>query len=166
MMNSLTYGWWADDTLYKFVDPDHISFAASPMEARTRYNSAVICGSVMLLSDSYKSSAMKELTKKLTSNAEINEIAKLGKAFRPVEGNVDEWADNIYVLDTEDAFYIAVFNFDSGDKELTVNFERAGLGSGVQYEVKDLWSGQTSRAQDEFKVRLMPSESTIYKIEK
>lgn len=166
MMNSLTYGWWEDDTLYKFVDPDHISFAASPMEARTRYNSAVICGSVMLLSDSYKSSAMKELTKKLTSNTEINEIAKLGKAFRPVEGNVDEWADNIYVLNTDDAFYIAAFNFDSGDKELTVNFERAGLSSGVQYEVKDLWSGQIIRAQDEFKVRLMPSESTIYKIEK
>ena len=54
MLNSLNYGWWEDNTLYQFTDPDHISFAASATEARTRYNSAVICGTMMLLSDSYK----------------------------------------------------------------------------------------------------------------
>ncbi len=34
MLNSLNYGWWEDNTLYQFTDPDHISFAASATEAR------------------------------------------------------------------------------------------------------------------------------------
>ena len=65
MLNSLNYGWWEDNTLYQFTDPDHISFAASATEARTRYNSAVICGTMMLLSDSYKNKGMRELTKEM-----------------------------------------------------------------------------------------------------
>lgn len=65
--------------MYQFTDPDHISFAASATEARTRYNSAVICGTMMLLSDSYKNKGMRELTKELTSNEDINALARKGK---------------------------------------------------------------------------------------
>lgn len=36
MLNSLNYGWWEDNTLYQFTDPDHISFAASATEAEDK----------------------------------------------------------------------------------------------------------------------------------
>lgn len=167
MMNSLNFGWWEDDTLYKFNDPDHISFAASAQEARTRYNSAVITGTLMLLSDSYKSEAMKDLTRKIVSNTEVNKIAKMGKAFRPVEGNTGQWATEAYTLETDDAFYIAVFNFeDLANKTVKVNLKRAGLEENKEYTATDLWENTVSTIKDELSIDLLPSQSTIFKIEK
>lgn len=167
MMNSLNFGWWEDDTLYKYNDPDHISFSASAQEARTRYNSAVITGTLMLLSDSYKSEAMKDLTRKVVSNVEVNEIAKMGKAFRPIEGNVGQWATDAYTLETEDAFYIAVFNFEQlGNKTVKVSLKRAGLEGDKEYRATDLWDKTVSTIKNELSVNLLPSESTIIKIDK
>lgn len=165
MLNSLNYGWWEDNTLYQFTDPDHISFAASATEARTRYNSAVICGTMMLLSDSYKSEGMKELTKQLTSNEDINNLAKKGRAFRPVEGNTGEWTNDLFTLSDGDDFYLAVFNYErTMNKKYNIDFERIGLEKGTEYIVTDMWSGETTQATDSMRIELNPEESYIYKI--
>lgn len=165
MLNSLTYGWWQDNTIYQFTDPDHISFSASTEEAKTRYNSAVICGTMMLLSDSYKQDAMRSFTKEITSNKELTELAKLGRAFRPVEGNTDEWAADMFTLETDDAFYLAVFNYErTKDAELNVDLERIGLSGTEAYSVKDLWSKDIKTVKGSMSVKLAPEQSTIYKM--
>lgn len=165
MLNSLNYGWWADNTLYQFTDPDHLSFAASATEARTRYNSGVICGTLMLLSDSYKQPAMRELTKELTSNREINALARKGRAFRPVEGNTGQWANEMFTLDDGNEFYLAIFNYErTMNKKYDVNLERIGLDSDRKYTVTDMWSGKSFTAKGSFIAELKPEESYIYKI--
>lgn len=167
MLNSLNYGWWEDNTLYQFTDPDHISFSASSTEARTRYNSAVISGTLMLLSDSYKNKGMRELTKQLTSNEAINNLAKKGRAFRPVEGNTGQWTNDLFTLEDGDEFYLAVFNFErTMNKKYNIDFERIGLEKGTEYTVTDMWSGETSKQTDYMKIELFPEESYIYLIKR
>lgn len=58
----------------------------------------------MLLSDSYKNKGMRELTKELTSNEDINALARKGKAFRPVEGNTGQWTNDLFTLVMKTAF--------------------------------------------------------------
>ncbi len=167
MLNSLNFGWWMDNTLYEFTDPDQISLKASATEAVTRYNSAAICGTLMMMSDDYDTAGMRELTKYVTSNEEVNEIARMGRAFRPVEGNMGQWCDNVFTLDTDDAFYIAVFNFErTKDTTLTVDMERVGLSGSKEYTVKGLWSGESFAVTGSFDVTLTPEQSEIYKVEK
>ena len=167
MLNSLNYGWWEDNTLYQFTDPDHISFAASATEARTRYNSAVICGTMMLLSDSYKNKGMRELTKELTSNEDINALARKGKAFRPVEGNTGQWTNDLFTLDDEDGFYLAVFNYErTMNKKYNIDLERIGLEKDTEYSVTDMWSGKNMQVKDIMSIELHPEESCIYKIKR
>ena len=44
MLNSLTYGFWQNGTIYSYTDPDHLVLAkaSSLTEARSRVNSGVI----------------------------------------------------------------------------------------------------------------------------
>lgn len=164
MLNSLNYGWWQDNTIYQFTDPDHICFSASTVEAKTRYNSGVICGTMMLLSDSYRQEGMRSFTKEITSNIELTNLAKLGRAFRPVEGNTGQWTDTMFTLKTDDAFYLAVFNYDRQVDSVTeVDFERIGLDNAAEYTVRDLWTKEEKVVANKMTVKLNPEESVIYK---
>ncbi|MDO5397249.1 MAG: hypothetical protein Q4G33_04900 [bacterium] len=167
MLNSLNYGWWQDDTIYKFTDPDHLSLSASTEEARTRYNSGVISGTLMLMSDSYKREGLRSLTKEITSNTELTELARIGRAFRPVDGNTGQWANTMFTLETEDAFYLAVFNYDRQQDSTTVlDFERIGLDKNTEYKVRDLWTKKEMTGTDGMSIRLNPEQSVIYKFTK
>ena len=83
MLNSLTYGWWIGGTLYRFNDPDHIVLTASQTQARTRFNSAVIAGTMMLDSDDLSDPQWQERALKILTNPQINAVAKQGGAFHP-----------------------------------------------------------------------------------
>ena len=87
--------------LYQYNDPDHIPLylsvidkreATSIAEARSRYYSGVISGTVMMLSDNFGPEgdsqvieASRKRAKLIANDARINEIARWGKAFVPVE---------------------------------------------------------------------------------
>lgn len=171
MLNSLTYAWWTDDYLYAYADPDHLSLKYSTNEAISRYNSGAITGTMMLLSDKYNTTGIREITRMITSNKAINDIARMGRAFRPVEGNTGNQPTNLFTLSDSDSdsedFYLAVFDYSrTSGGTVNVDLERIGLLKGVDYVAEDLWSKTKINIKDSFTVNLLPSQSTIYKIQK
>ncbi len=118
----------------------------------------------------------RDRTEQMTSIPEIGEIARHGKMFRPVEGTqehvFDLWGkkaycDNIFMLDTEKAYYVSVFNF--GDEELTtdLSFERLGVKGNKAKSIKEVWNQQTvDFIATGFTAKVAPQDVCIYKIEK
>ena len=101
MLNALNFAWWTNGRLYRFNDPDHVPLylsvvdgrsATTEEEARSRYYASVISGTVMMLSDNYGPEGdpevirmSRERTRMFANNPKINALARLGKAFVPVE---------------------------------------------------------------------------------
>ena len=134
--NALQYAWWTNGSLYDYNDPDHIPLAACTIdgrgsiteeEARMRYLTSVISGTVMLLSDDYSQPQAVERTKKIASNAELNELARLGRAFRPVSLTGEE--SQIFTLKAEGRSYAAFFHWGRSEATLTLDARKEGLGS-------------------------------------
>ncbi len=177
MLNSLTYGWWMNGTIYPFNDPDHIVVYNSynhrePIlynEGLTRYISSAISGTMMIDSDDFRISGARERAKEILTNEEINEVAKAGVSFRPVEGNTRDRACDTFVRydAEEDVTYLAVFNFSAAeDKKLAVELSRIGLDPEQKYRMYDLWSKTTQEIQGTAEITLEKAEPKIYKIYK
>ena len=132
VLNSLTYGYWTNNTLYQFNDPDHTVLFNSLVdgrsdtslnEARSRYNASVISGTVMLLSDDYSKKQAIDRTKKLANNRQLNRLARLNKAFKPITLSK---TSNIYYLNDKDN-YVAVFNFEDHKQSFNINPKDIGF---------------------------------------
>ena len=152
VLNAQTYSWWTGGKLYQFNDPDHIvlqrSFCmledSTEGEARARYTSAVIAGSVMLLSEDYSRPGAKERTLRIAGNPAVNAIARSGVVFRPVDAAGGS-ACPVFTAEIHGETYAAVFSWKNREQTVAVSLERAGLPAGT-YE--DLWSGKrTDTAQ-------------------
>ncbi len=93
MLNALQYGWWQDGNLYEYTDPDQISFYVPTLlgfdtdTARGKYTSGVIAGGVMLLSNDFSSDKAKSGVESVAMNERINDVVRIGKAFRPTKSN-------------------------------------------------------------------------------
>lgn len=159
MLNSLSFAWWLD-RVYTFNDADHI-LLYKPSEAndykdganRSRITSAVITGIYMLGDNfSFKGSFQGEYdarvkAKQFATNKDINDIARIGKSFYPVEGHkavASDRSENFFMYETDKYLYFVAFNFDSG-KELKGNMQLSRLTNGADNisTVKELWSGQS-----------------------
>jgi hypothetical protein len=161
-------------TLYRYNDPDHSVLykshnqdATGWHEGRSRLTASVIAGTVLLLGDDFRKEEAATRAKAWLGNKEIMNIARLGKTFRPVEGDLGKQASNAFVLeDAEDnVFYLAVFNYDAANSaHKSISLERAGLNSQVAYQLLDLWEGTQGEAAGELAVTLEPAESKIFKL--
>ncbi|WP_054023397.1 alpha-galactosidase [Bacillus sp. FJAT-28004] len=172
MLNALTYGWWINDNLYRFNDPDHVVLfksvnqrAISEHEGRSRLNSAVISGTSLLLGDDYRMEEAAQRAKEWMTNPEIMALAKRGVTFRPVECTSGNKSENLFMLSTEEGTYVAAFNFEA-EKEsiLLASFARMGIDSSKGIVVRDLWSGQEGQLETEgdgYRIELAPSESKL-----
>lgn len=146
VLNAQTYSWWTGGKLYQFNDPDHIvlqrSFCmlrdSTEGEARARYTSAVIAGSVMLLSEDYSRPGAKERTEKIAGNPAVNAVARSGAVFRPVDAAGGS-ACPAFTAQINGESYIALFSWREEEETVSVNLERAGLPAGKYI---DLWSGK------------------------
>jgi alpha-galactosidase len=165
-LNALTYGWWQNGTVYHYTDPDHMALtrAGSLTEARSRVNSAVISGTVFLDSDDVHDAKAQEYVTSLLTNKKVLELAKKGKAFRAIEGNTGAKAADAFVMNDEESFYIAVFNYSSVPVSKTINLARAGLDGNTIYKLTDLWTGAVSQAQGTLNVALDPMESKLIRL--
>jgi hypothetical protein len=142
-MQAVNYGWWLNNRLYQFNDPDMMKFASfSANENQSRLINAAISGTVFLNSDDLASPVGQNLARMCLTNARINEIARSGVTFRPVEGNTGTNASDVFSLQDGSTWYVAVFNYSSASANKTVNLARLGI-SGT-YTAWDLWSGATS----------------------
>lgn len=151
-LNSHTYGWWLNGRLYQYNDPDHIVLLKSfgmekdntEGEARARYTTAVIGGTVMMLSDDYERPEARERAKKLACNRAVNHIAASQTAFLPAE-SAGAGASQAYTAVIDGKTCIALFHWKSGKGTVTLDASRAGLKENAEY--RDLWSGQIFRVE-------------------
>ena len=163
VLNALTYAWWQSGTLYCYNDPDHISlyrsFACDRRttfgEAKVRYTSAAISGTVMMLSEDF-GEAGKELSREtararqraeeLCRNREIREIAASGISFRPAE-SAGTGAAGWYTARIGENDYVAVFHLRDCDAGCCLELEKAGICGICQAE--ELWSGTVVDIQND-----------------
>lgn len=175
MLNSLTYGWWMNDSVYRFNDPDHIVVYNSynhrdPIlfqEGLTRYISSAISGTMMIDSDDFRLEEARERTQRILTNEKINGIAKAGISFRPVEGNTGSEACDSFIRkdDKEGVLYLAVFNYSAADKKVKkLDFGRIGLDPDKEYVMYDLWNKESRVINRDVTIELSEAEPKLYKI--
>jgi hypothetical protein len=142
-MQAVNYGWWLNNRLYRFNDPDMMKFATfSANQNQSRLINAAISGTLFLNSDDLASPAGQSLARMCLTNARIDEVARSGATFRPVEGNTGANASDVFIRQDGSTWYVAIFNYSSVVANKTVNLSRLGiLGA---YTAWDLWSGATS----------------------
>ena len=143
VLNALTYSWWTNNTLYQYNDPDHTVLYKSLVdgrnsitdaEANSRYNASIISGTMMLLSDDYKDINARNRAIKYANNKNVNEIAKLNKAFKPLRLSND---NNIFYLNNKKN-YLAVFNYQNNTQTYTINPKKINLPTkGKLYNIRN-----------------------------
>lgn len=147
VLNAQTYAWWQSGRLYAANDPDHICLLKSfcmekdstPGEARARYTTAVMAGTVMMLSDDFRREEARQRALEFASNREINCLAASGCVFIPVE-SCGFSASNIFTAQKDGKQYAAVFHWKKGKEQVCVDLKRAGLHTSSSF--RELWSGQ------------------------
>jgi alpha-galactosidase len=163
-VNSLTYGWWLSK-VYDFCDPDQMVFDGySEGENRARATSAVVTG-LMLAGDDFSaggSQTGKQRALQFLTNGDINTLARARKSFRPVEGDTGRSAANLFVWEGDKYFYLAAFNYSRTNDDFSVDLPRIGLKAKGPLEVKELWSGATSRVASPMRIKLNPTDAAIY----
>ena len=160
-LNALTYAWWQNGTLYQYNDPDHISLyrsfnyerATDLGEARARYTSAVISGTVMMLSEDFGEKGKtktkdqekaRDRAKELCSRSEIQTVAASGISFRPVS-SAGTGASSWYTARIHGRQYAVVFHLKRIPASYTLDLRTEGF-SGEQ--AVDLWTGKEYSAED------------------
>ena len=114
---------------------------------------------------------------KFASNGDLTRLGREGRSFRPVEGTFsyaaslysdgDVRCDNEFVLDADDAFYYAIFNFNTDGNELckAPDFARLGIDPARFSAVKELWFGE-SFTTGELKITVPSKDVRIYRFDK
>lgn len=140
-MQAVNYGWWLQGRLYQFNDPDMMKFAgATANENQSRLINCAISGTIFLNSDDLAGAAGQSLAQNCLTRAGINEVARAGVSFRPVEGNTGANASDVFVRQDGTTWYVAVFNYSAFGTSKSLNLARLGI-SGTPYTAVDLWSG-------------------------
>lgn len=149
-LNSLTYGWWLDH-LYSYNDADNVVLnGVSLGENRARVTSSVITG-IFIAGDDFSSSGYSTAKTRATTyltNAEVNRVAKITKAFYPVEAANGNVASDMFMQQVADTVYVAVFNYSTTNVTKTIQMDRIGLKSGTSYIVHELWGNTKSIKTD------------------
>ncbi|MGV3614761.1 MAG: alpha-galactosidase [Fimbriimonas sp.] len=172
LLNSSAYGWWTDDRIYRFNDPDHTvvyrplgSEPSSEAEARTRFTASVISGGMMLDGDDFTDPKAVERVKRLFANREALDLARKAISFRPIDGDTGSKAGDgfVHVEPNGKTAYVAVFNFSKTDvKAKTVALSRLGLSG--SWTVRDMWTGTTRTVDREVTFSLPPMECALVRL--
>ena len=152
VLNAQTYAWWQSGRMYLYNDPDHICMVRSfcgkrdslEGEAKARYTSAVIAGTVMMLSDDYELPVARERAVRYAGNPEINQIARSGIAFCPVE-SAGASASQAYTGEINGKKYLAIFYWGTEKCVVSLALCRAGLPKRAR--IRELWSGKQAEVE-------------------
>jgi alpha-galactosidase len=125
----------------------------------------VISGTVFLNGDDLTSSAAQTLARAYLTNPRMNAVARLGRSFRPVEGNTSYKPSDTFVLVDGQTTYLATFNFGSAAITRPIDLGRAGLDASRTYSATDLWSNQTTQVQGSMSVSLEPGFARLYRLQ-
>ena len=168
MLNSLTFGWWLSG-VYDFNDADHVVLDGhSEGENRARATSSVITG-IFISGDDFSdrgSTNGKVRAKKILGNADIAGLARIKKAFRPVEGNTGTQAARLFYFQNGRDFYVAAFNYTDTRTGIDLPIERLGLGISKPVLVKELWSGTTNDLTGSSTIYVNGKDACLYRFVK
>lgn len=114
---------------------------------------------------------------KYAGNKDLTEVCRIGKSFRPVEGTFkyanslwsanDIAVDNEFIMDTPDAFYYVVFNYEQkGALSYTPNFERLGVNASEFVRVTELFETKTYTNPATMQVNVPNKDVRIYRFER
>lgn len=173
MLNATTFSWWMQGTLYPYNDPDHSviykprgSPVVSEAEARTRLTASVVAGGILLMGDDMQDPSALDRVLRLFSNKEVLALASKGRAFRPIEGDVGQWAADAFVPKDGGSCYLALFNYDRDKpKAMRVDLNRAGLDDGPWIST-DLWKGTTSEVRHTLAIKLLPAACSLLRLKR
>ncbi len=162
-MNSVYYGWLLVN-LYQFNDPDLMVFGkgADTNEAQSR----LICGAVtgmMLNGDDLTVAAGQAAAQKYLTNSAMDDVARVGQTFTPVEGYTGSSAVNTFVRQDDTTWCLAVFNYASNSVARTVDLNRAGLPPG-NYVMTNLWDGTTAMVAGSLNVNLNAKQAKLFRL--
>lgn len=139
-LNSNTYGWWQSE-IYNFIDGDMLVLGNNSIgENRARLTSGIINGTLITGDDFSATGQWTDRAKSLFQNLKVLDVARDGIAFRPVEGNSENSASEVFVKEKEGVYDVAIVNYGE-TKTFDLDFSRLGIGSSG-YSVKELYSGQ------------------------
>lgn len=145
-LNSTNYGWWQNQ-MYQYIDADHIVFSTELAGAnRARLASAIVTGTIITGDDYAKDGAWKTTSQMLLQNVDLLNLAKDGKAFRPLEGNTGMDPNAVFIKTIGRNHYLAVFNYGDGERTFNIDLTRAGLSDKVSYDTKELF-GETELSE-------------------
>lgn len=163
-MQAVTYGWWINKRLYQFSDPDLMRFSGvTANENQSRLINCAVSGTVFLNSDDLASAAGQNLARTCLTNASINEVAREGISFRPVEGNTGTGSADVFVRQDGSTWYVAVFNYSASAANKILSLSRLGI-SGT-YTAVDLWSGASSTVSGStWTVSLAARQSKLFRL--
>jgi alpha-galactosidase len=142
---------------------DHLVFEGfSPEENMSRLLSGVVSGTVFLNGDDLTNPVAQNLARTYLTNGRINDVARLGRPFRPVEGNTGTSPSELMVLTHGVDTYLAVFNFSGDSVTRNVDLGRAGLDASRTYDVTDLWTGDGTSAKGTLAVSLARDYARLF----
>lgn len=176
MMNSLSFGWWLN-RVYAYNDPDHLVMGdRSEGENISRITTGAVTGYFMIgdnlsTAGNYVGTVeSQEKVKKFAVNERVNAVVSLGQSFRPAYGHKvygSNRAVDLFTLETEDAYYIAYFNYDTGEKtgELDLKelgFDPENISGGIE-----CWTGNAVDIQSgKLQYHLLNQQAEIYHLYK
>lgn len=114
---------------------------------------------------------------KFTSNKDLLEVGRIGKSFRPVAGTFsytttlfsqnDVSVDNEFIMDTPDAFYYVVFNYENkGALNFAPNFQRLGVDASEFVRVTELFETKTYSNAATMQISVPNKDVRIYRFER
>ncbi|MHC8948252.1 alpha-amylase family protein [Sphingobacterium hungaricum] len=163
-LNSTTYGWWQTH-LYDYVDADHVVFKdASTEENIARFYSALVTGTVVFGDDFSISGKWNEQTKKLFNQTDIWSVIQDGKAFVPL--HTDEYASPVFIKKQKGEIYVALFNYDENEKNISLSNAWLGLDKNASYQLVDLMNGSVLQLSDQIDISISGKNAKLVKLKK
>lgn len=185
-MNAITAGWWTDG-LYQYNDPDHLVLignsdqaSCSEGENRARYTNGAVTG-MMLVADNFSLSdesgrgnavLSRKRAESIMLNKDINNMADLGRSFRPVYGYKEyngnsDGAESFVMHHTDEYLYVAIINYTSSQLSGKIPLDLLDITVTDFSEIKELWTGETSETEDNALVYSVPSrDARVYRFTK
>ncbi|WP_309121213.1 alpha-galactosidase [Paenibacillus sp.] len=175
MLNAVSHGWWINDALYRFNDPDHTVLYKSEnqretteQEGRSRLTASVIAGTSLLLGDDYRQEEAARRAREWMTHPDVMKLARLGRTFRPAGRPSGSKAADVFTLRTDEGHWVAAFNYDPNAgirKELSL--EELGISETGALSVADVWSGAEQVVEAGARrllVELEPAEAKLLRI--
>jgi hypothetical protein len=165
-LSSASYGWWLGGRLYTYDDPDQLVFEGfTAGQNMTRLLSSIVTGGIFIDGDDLTGAGGQALARTYLTSAAFDDLARLGKPFRPIDGNSGAATATALVLQDGPRLTLALFNTSGAAANASVDLARAGLDPSHAYAVTDLWTGAQSTATGTLTVSIDAASGKLLRLE-